>query len=269
MAEMTAAQAAAVLERVRAAAPLVHCITNYVAMAFAANAVLAAGGTPAMIHAAEESRDFARIAGALTVNIGTISPHWLDGMVAAAEGAREAGVPWVLDPVAVGATAFRRDAASRLLALRPTAIRGNASEILALAGGTSAGRGVDAGDPVAAAEDAARRLADRQGCTVAVTGAVDFVTDGRRACRVEGGSALMPKVTAMGCALTAVIGAFLAAGDDDTFAATVAALALFAASGTGAGAAASGPGSFQPAFLDALAGADGAALAAGARIVAA
>ena len=149
--------------------------------------------------------------------------------VAAAQAASAAGKPWVLDPVAVGATGFRNRLAARLLALNPTVLRGNASEILALSGEVASGKGVDAGDPVSAAEDAARYLAQRTGGVVAVSGAVDFVTNGDRAMRVAGGSPLMGRVTAMGCALTGVVGAFLVR--QDPFAATVAAHACFGRAG--------------------------------------
>jgi hydroxyethylthiazole kinase len=249
------AAAQAELARVRRMTPLVQCITNYVAMNFAANAVIAAGAAPAMVHAAEEAGDFARIANALTINIGTISPHWVEGMRTAATAAREAGVPWLLDPVAVGATPYRNEIAAQLVAMRPDAVRGNASEILALSGAQASGRGVDSGDPVEAAETAARDLSARTGAIVAVTGARDFVTDGERGLRITGGHAFMPRVTAMGCALSAVTGAFLA-GAGDRLAAVAGALALFAAAGAVAGRSAAGPGSFQPAFLDALATAD-------------
>jgi hydroxyethylthiazole kinase len=257
--------AGARLAQMREEAPLVQCITNFVAMNFAANALIAAGAAPAMVHAAEEAGEFARIASALTINIGTLSPDWLLGMEQAARAATGAGVPWVLDPVAVGATSFRREATARLLRLKPAAIRGNASEIIALAGSLSAGRGVDARDPVEAAEGAARRVAEEHGAVVAVTGATDFVTDGSVAMRIEGGHALMPRVTAMGCALTAVTGAFLA-GADDRLDAVTAALALFAAAGAEAGGGAAGPGSFVPRFLDALAASDADSVARGARI---
>lgn len=246
--------------RVREAAPLVHCVTNYVAMNIAANVLLAAGASPAMIHAEEEAGEFAALAGALTINIGTISPHWLAGMKAAARGATAAGRPWVLDPVAHFATAYRRSAVVELLELRPTVIRGNASEIIALAGGESAGRGVDSGDPVGLAEEAARGLARASGAVVAATGEVDFVTDGERAFRVRGGSPLMPKVVALGCSLTAVVGAFVAIAPGSPLAATVAALAAFAAAGEAAGRQAGGPGSFAMHFLDALHSLDDRAL---------
>lgn len=236
----------------RDARPLVQCITNFVAMNVAANAMLAAGASPAMVHAKEESGEFARIAAAVTINIGTLSSGWVEGMKRAAEGANAAGRPWVLDPVAHYASPWRSAANAELMALKPTIIRGNASEILALAGGTSAARGADAGDAVAAAETGARTLALRQKAVVAVTGEVDFVTDGTRALRIHGGSPLMPQVTALGCALTCLVGAY-AAAVPDAFEATVAALAHYAVAGEIAAEKAEGPGSFGWRFLDALA----------------
>ncbi|NLS17231.1 hydroxyethylthiazole kinase [Rhizobium sp. P40RR-XXII] len=241
------------LHIMRANPPLVQCITNFVAMNIAANVVLAAGASPAMVHAEEESGEFAAISGALTINIGTLSSGWLAGMLKAARSANDAGKPWVLDPVAHYATEFRRKAIEQLLELQPTIIRGNASEIIALAGGTSRGQGVDSRDAVEQAEESARQLAEKHGCVVAVTGVTDFVTDGRRAKRIAGGSPLMPQVTALGCSLTCLVGAFAAATPDDPFNATVAALAVFAVAGAQAGAAADGPGSFSWRFLDALA----------------
>ena len=243
---------ATALTRLRRDVPLVQCITNYVAMNVAANTLLAAGASPAMVHAAEEAEDFAAIAGALTINIGTLSPDWVAGMHKAIAGARGAGRPWVLDPVAHFATSYRAGIARDLMALRPTVVRGNASEILGLAGEASAGRGVDAGDPVAAAEAAARALAAGSGAVVAVTGKTDFVTDGARAARIAGGSDLMPRVTALGCSLTCLVGAFTAVVEDP-FDATVAALAMFAAAGEAAADQAEGPGSFGWRFLDSLA----------------
>jgi hydroxyethylthiazole kinase len=257
---------ALLLGRLRETSPLVQCITNYVAMNIAANVLLAAGASPAMIHAPEEAGEFARIAGALTINIGTLSSPWIPGMTAAAEAANAAGRPWVLDPVAHFATAFRRRTAADLLKLRPTIIRGNASEIIALAGGEGAGQGVDSGDPVERAEGAARSLAETWNAVVAVTGPVDFVTGGGRAARVFGGSELMPRVTALGCSLTCLVGAFAAVAPEAPFEATVAALAVFAAAGRQAERGAEGPGSFAVGFLDALHRLDGRALETEARI---
>jgi len=240
------------LQQLREQAPLVHCITNYVAMNVAANALLAVGASPAMVHTPEESGEFAGIAGALTLNMGTPSPLWVKGMVNAAQSANEQGVPWVLDPVAHFITSYRREVVATLLELSPTVIRGNASEILAMTKGESQGKGVDSGDLVTDAEAVSVAFAKTQNTVVAITGEVDFVTDGTRSARVHGGSLWMPRVTAMGCSLTAVMGAFLAIGSDP-FLAAVAALDCFGVCGARADESARGPGSFQVAFLDSLA----------------
>lgn len=232
--------------------PLVHCITNYVAMNVSANVVLAAGASPAMVHAPEEIADFTPICGALTINIGTMSTAWLTSMIAAATLAHAKNIPWVLDPVAHFISGYRKQAAQDLLQLRPTIIRGNASEILALAGEAGAGKGADSGDSVDAAEGAAKALASQYGSVVAITGPVDFVTDGVQDARVQGGSSIMPKVTALGCSQTALMGAYAATGP--AFDAALAALAHFKIAGSAAAKLAQGPGSFQVHFLDALAG---------------
>ena len=254
------------LDQLRHESPLVQCITNYVAMNFAANTLLAAGASPAMVHAPEEAGEFASIAGALTINIGTLSSQWLEGMLVAAGAANQSGRPWVLDPVAHFATAYRRKAMEELLALQPAVIRGNASEIMALAGDASSGRGVDSGDSVERAEVLAMVLARRVHAVIAVTGETDFVTDGQDSVRIAGGSALMPKVTAMGCALTGLVGAFVAVTPESPLNATVAALACFSVAGWQAAQEASGPGSFAWRFIDALAGLDGNTLQAQAEI---
>jgi len=240
------------LAHMREAAPLVQNITNFVAMNVMANVLLAIGASPAMVHARAEAAEFAGIAQALSVNIGTADPEWGAAMMEAAQAMGAQGKPWVLDPVAVGATAFRRDLGARLLDSAPTVIRGNASEILALAGSDAAGRGVDADDPVSAAEAAARHLAQRSGAVVAVTGPVDFVTDGEQAARIANGHAMMPRVTALGCSLTGVVAAFCVTASP--FDATVAALAAFGVAGEQAALGARGPGSFAVALIDALHG---------------
>ena len=235
-------------------------------MNYAANVLLAIGASPAMVHAPEEAGEFAALAAALSVNIGTLSSPWLEGMHAAAAVVGANGKPWVLDPVAHFATNFRRRAVDALLALKPTVIRGNASEIMALAGAASAGRGVDAGDSVEHAQASALALARQTGAVVAVTGEVDFVTDGQRAARIGGGSPLMPQVTAMGCALTGLVGAFLAIAPHSSWEATVAALACFAVAGTQAAQVSTGPGSFAWQFIDALSALRGDALQAQAQV---
>lgn len=241
------------LAGMRAQKPLVHCITNFVAMNIAANVVLAAGASPAMVHAPEEAGEFAGLCGAVTINIGTLSPVLLQGMCAAVQTANHNAIPWVLDPVAHFAIAYRRDAAQHLLSLKPAIIRGNASEILTLAGFAAHGQGADSGDDAGAAYSAAVQLARDQQCIVAVTGAYDLVTDGQATMRIDGGSALMPQITALGCALTCLTGAFAAAHKTQLFEATVAALAMYAVAGAQAAHSATGPASFQVQFIDALA----------------
>lgn len=248
---MKADRAADMLDRLRQRRPLVQNITNYVAMDVTANALLAVGCSPAMVHAPEEAAEFAGIADALSINIGTLSADWVASMHAAAERARELGKPWVLDPVAVGATRFRTGTATDLARRRPTVVRANASEVLALAEGTGGGRGVDTGHGSDQAVDAARRLARTTGSVVAVTGAVDYVTDGERLIEVANGHPLLTLVTAAGCTASALVAAFLALGDDPVDAAA-AALATFGAAGEMAARSCSGPGSFRVALIDAL-----------------
>ena len=239
------------LRAMRETGPLVHCITNYVAMNISANVLLAAGASPAMIHTSEETPDFAKIVGALTINIGTLSPHWVEGMKGAVRAAIEANVPWVFDPVAHFATPYRAGVAQEILKMQPTILRGNASEILALGGQSSAAKGVDATDTVAVAEASAMTLANDFSIVVAISGAQDFVTDGERVARISGGSAVMPQITALGCSLTCLMGGFAAVAPP--FVAAVAALELYAEAGEIADHSANGPGTFQPLFLDALA----------------
>lgn len=238
------------LAKMRATAPLVHNITNFVAMNIMANVQLAAGASPAMVHAREEVAEFATLSQALTVNIGTLDPAWAEAMELAANVMNAAGRPWVMDPVGAGATRLRLDVSARLMALRPTVIRGNASEVLALAGTLAAGRGVDATDTVDVAEQAAKKLAFQTGAVVAVSGPVDYITDGEIAFRVGNGHALMPLVTALGCALNGIIASFLVG--QPALPATVAALAYYGLAGEVAAQNSDAPGSFQTTFLDAL-----------------
>lgn len=238
------------LNQMRANAPLVQNITNYVSMNIMANVMLAAGASPAMVHAEEEAAEFASFTSALTINIGTLSAPWVNAMQMAAKAANDAGTPWVLDPVAAGATAFRRETAAKLLALNPSIIRGNASEIMALAGAITKGKGADSADSVEAAQEGAKALAKSIGCVVAVTGPQDFITDGATSYGVTNGHALMPLVTALGCSLTGVVAAF--AVGQPHLEATTAALAYYGLAGEVAAETAQAPGSFATAFIDAL-----------------
>lgn len=254
-----------VLDALRAHRPLIHNITNYVVMNSTANALLAAGASPVMAHAAEEVEEFVALADALVVNIGTLSTPWIGAMRQAARQASALGKPWVLDPVGAGATGLRTQTAQALLTDRPTVIRGNASEILALAGGSGATKGVDSTAGSEAALEAARQLAAQGGSVVVVTGAVDRVTDGTRTLACANGDATMTQVTGLGCSLSALTGACLAVEPDPMLAA-LAACAILGVAGEIAAAATSGPGSLQVAILDRLADLDAATLTERARL---
>jgi len=252
---LTIADAASALEAMRAARPLVQNITNYVAMTISANVLLAVGASPAMVHAAEEVDEFVAISNALVVNIGTLSPSWILGMKRAAKQAVALGKPWVLDPVGCGATRFRTDFAVEMSRSQPTIIRGNASEIMSLAGAAGAGgKGVDSTAPSDAALDAGIALAIASGAVVAITGETDYVTDGAKVVAITGGSALMPLSTALGCALSATVAAFAAVRPP--FEATVAALAVYGAAGAAAATRVNGPGHLPAELCDALHAAD-------------
>ena len=241
----------ATLSAVRREAPLVHSITNYVSMDITANALLAVGASPAMVHAVEEVEDFAAIASALVVNIGTLSPPWVESMERAADRAVALGKPWVLDPVGAGATPYRTRVARELAGRKPTVVRGNASEILALVQEGRAGKGVDSAHASEEARDVAQELARERGCVVAVTGAVDYVTDGEAVLSVANGHPLMARITALGCTASALVGAF-AAVNSDTLRATAHALAVLGVCGEVAAADSPGPGTLRWRILDAL-----------------
>lgn len=239
--------------------PLVHCLTNIVVAGFTANVLLALGASPAMVENAEESAEFASVASAVLVNLGTLSAERAKAMRAAASAARAGGVPWVLDPVAVGALEHRTVLARSLLESSPAVVRGNASEIISLAGVTGfAGRGVDSQAGSAEAVNAAARLAADHETVVAVSGAVDYVTDGSQVIEIPGGHPLMTRVTGVGCALGAVMAALAGAGADSVAAAS-GACALFAAAGERSARADTGeagppgPGTFAVRFIDHLA----------------
>lgn len=244
------------LARVRARRPLVHNMTNAVAASLVADVLLAAGAAPVMAEAEEEVENVVRAADALAVNLGMPSPVRINAMQRAVEAALAAGVPWVLDPVGVPASAYRRDAALRLAGLRPSAIRGNAAEVMALVGeDVAGGRGVDSAADASEALDAAVHLARSSGAAVAVTGSVDYVTDGHRVAAVANGDPLLTRVSGTGCALTGLVGACLPAAETAMDAAAHA-LAVFGVAGELAAAEADGPGSLRWRLLDALHGLD-------------
>lgn len=241
------------LAELRAQSPLVHNITNFVVMNYTANALLAVGASPVMAHAIEEVEDMVAIAGVLVVNIGTLSPLWVEGMKKAMLAAVKLDKPIILDPVGAGATPYRNQVLSELLAIAsPTLIRGNGSEILALAGANIQTKGVDSTASSTDSIQAARLLSERYGCVVSVSGATDVIVSGDKVAYVENGVPLMTRVTGMGCSASAIAGAFSAV-QKDAFEAAVSAAALMGVCGEKAFEKAKLPGSFQIAFLDALA----------------
>ena len=252
-----AKRAGDLLEVLRTQHPLVQNITNFVSMDMSANVLLAMGAAPAMVHAPQESADFTKLADALVVNIGTLSAEFAAGGEAAATAAHMLGHPWVLDPVGVGATPFRNEAVQRLLRHRPNVIRGNASEIMGVAKVAGLNtpdarpRGVDSAHSTDEALTTAQHLARHHFCTVVATGATDLITDGERIVRLANGHPLMTRVTAVGCALSAVVAAFCAIADD-AFEASVSALAVYGVAGEMAAERAQSPGSYRVAFLDQL-----------------
>jgi hydroxyethylthiazole kinase len=253
------------LQAIRERAPLVHNITNLVAMETVANCLLALGASPAMAHAEAEVEELAAAAAALVVNIGTLEPAWVPAMHKAAGAAVRAGRPWVLDPVGAAATAHRRGVAERLAEDRPSVIRANASEVLALTGKVGEGQGVDTTHGVEEAGEAAQALARRFGCVVAITGAIDHATDGERVIEVGNGDPRMTRVTALGCAASATVGAFLAV-EDDPLQAAAHGLAVFGLAGERAAARTRGPGTLKVELLNELALLDEAVLRAELRI---
>lgn len=244
-------QAAAVLTQLRTRSPLVHCLTNDVVQTFTANVLLALNASPAMVIEPDEAAQFARLADAVLINIGTLTRERATAMQAAIESANHAGKPWTLDPVAVGALDFRTGFAQDVLAQRPAAIRANASEILALAGLSEGGRGGDSTASAEAALHAAQTLAGRSGAIVAVTGEADYITDGERTLAVRGGDALMTRVVGTGCALSAVVAA-CASLPGNRLENVAAGCWIMKRAGSLALERSAGPGSFTPAFLDAL-----------------
>jgi hydroxyethylthiazole kinase len=200
---------------VRTQAPLVHSVTNLVVTAFNANTLLAAGASPIMAHAMEEVADLARISGAVVVNIGTLDAHWVPAMQLALDTARAAGKPSVLDPVGAGASAYRNRVLADLMARQPSVVRGNASEIMSLAGHSAQTKGVDSTDPVELALAAAQALSEQHACVVCVSGPEDHVLapDGRHAV-LRNGHPLMTRVTGVGCSASALVGAFAAVQPD-------------------------------------------------------
>ena len=244
----------ATLRELRERKPLIHNITNYVVMNETANAILAVGALPVMAHAREEVEEMVGLAGALVLNIGTLSPPWVEAMLLAGSMARERGTPIVLDPVGAGATHYRTETVRRLLIEAPaTIVRGNAGEIATLAGYEAEVRGVESIRADAEAAVLARAAANTLGAIVAVTGPIDYVSDGARTLAVANGHGLLTSVTGTGCMATALTGCFVAAKRNAPLEAAAEALASFRIAAEDAAREARGPGTFHAGLYDALA----------------
>jgi hydroxyethylthiazole kinase len=216
---------------IREKRPLVHSITNFVVMNETANATLCIGALPIMSHAVEEVEEMVRLAGALVLNIGTLTPDWVEAMALAGKQANASGIPVILDPVGAGATVLRTTASKRLLQdIKVSIVRGNAGEVASLAGIAAEVRGVEHIDASESAETIAREFARVSGCTVAITGVVDVVSDGTRMVRISNGHAMLNTVVGTGCMSNVIVGAF-AAVQRDPFVAAVGGLTAFGIAG--------------------------------------
>jgi hydroxyethylthiazole kinase len=250
--KITAAEIYKSIEEIRAKSPLVHNITNYVVMNNTANALLAIGASPVMIHAEEEVEEMAAMAQALVINIGTMSEPWVRGMFKAFSAARKKGIPVIIDPVGAGATVYRTRTVRKLIhSEQPTIIRGNASEIMALMDDTLKTKGVDSTAGSNEAIDAAQNISSNRKCVVCISGATDYIVDNEKVVKIHNGHPMMTKVTGLGCTATALCGAF-AAVEQKPLAAAVKAMAVMGIAGEMAASQSAGPGSLQMHFLDIL-----------------
>ncbi|WP_435300143.1 hydroxyethylthiazole kinase [Timonella sp. A28] len=243
----------AAAQRLQQKNPLVQCLTNAVVQQFSANVLLAVGGSPAMVDICEEAGQFARVADAVLINLGTPRREQQAAIREAAHVAHETKTPWVLDPVAVGALTIRTSLAHELLAYEPTAIRGNASEIRALAGHSTGGRGTDTTDTIDDAVKSAQQLYERSGAVVAVSGPVDAIVAGDDIHYNTYGHPLLTKITGGGCALGATMAAFLGADSRSPRDAVIAATTMYTLAAQEAAARVRGPGTFHAEFIDSLA----------------
>ena len=241
---------AAAAANVRSQHPMIHHITNSVVMNFTANITLAMGAAPVMAPSVAESPQMAAFAGALVLNIGTITTDLLMSMVAAGHSANEKGIPVVLDPVGAGATELRTNAVKTLLSeLNINVVRGNAGEILSLAGTSGAVRGVDSLASGEGHHELFSAFASETGIVTAVSGETDFVTDGTNWVKVFNGNPLMGQVTGTGCGATTAAACFAAAGPP-LLQAVASGIICYNIAGEMASKTSQGPGSFVPRFLD-------------------
>lgn len=240
------------LRKIRDEKPLIHNITNFVVMNYTANALLAIGASPVMAHSIDEVEDMVSLARALVLNIGTLEREWIESMIKAGKKANEINIPVILDPVGAGATPLRTDASKRIIKeVSLSSIRGNASEILSLTDERGKTKGVDSLHEVEEVWKEGLELSRRIRTVIAITGKVDFITDGVRAYRCFNGHPLLRWVTGTGCTATVIIGAFLTV-EKDPLIATALGLAYFGLAGEKASEKTNSSGSYGIALLDAI-----------------
>lgn len=257
------------LKEVKRKKPLVHHLTNYVTVNDCANVVLALGGSPVMADDRMEVAEMTALASSLVLNIGTLRSEGLTAMLLAGGKANKLGIPVILDPVGVGSTTSRTKAAKEILRqVKISVLRGNLAEIRVLAGLPPLTRGVDSPEDLGGGQEAAVGLARHYGCTVAVTGKLDIITDGSRTLYCENGHALLAKVTGTGCMTTSLVAAYCGVSDD-CFCCAAAGVATMGLSGEKASRRLNSPldlGTFRMELFNAVAGMKPEELAEGARI---
>ncbi|MFC4163502.1 hydroxyethylthiazole kinase [Epilithonimonas zeae] len=240
------------IQSVKNQSPLVHNITNFVVMNNTANALLAVGASPIMAHAKSEIKEMVAISNAIVINIGTLDEYWFESMLIAAEEAHRTNKTWILDPVGAGATSFRDEVLAKLLQFKPTVIRGNASEIIALAkANKTVTKGVDSTAESNEAINSAKYLVENYQSVVCISGATDIIIDNKETYFVENGHPLMTKITGLGCSASAIVGAFAGISENKTES-TVAAMSLLGIAGELSEKISNGPGSLQMNILDKL-----------------
>ncbi|MGX1754258.1 hydroxyethylthiazole kinase [Sphingobacterium sp. NPDC055346] len=240
------------LTQVREKSPLVQNITNFVVMNNTANALLALGASPIMVHAEEELEEVLSLCNALVINIGTLSKPWAENMILAAKLANKLAKPWVLDPVGAGISTLRNETLKSLLELKPTVIRGNASEIIALQNfNNKSAKGVDSTQSSSSALDAGKLLQEETGSIVCISGATDYVISKDEITEIKNGTSVMTKVTGMGCTASAITAAFIGLAKDP-YQEAVAGIAITSLAGELAAKISKGPGSLQLNFYDIL-----------------
>ncbi len=240
------------IQKIRKNSPLVHSITNYVVMNNTANALLACGASPIMAHAIEEIEEMVKLCNCTVINIGTLDSNTAESMYKAMQVAKQHNKPTVLDPVGVGATTFRHKVVQNILSQSiPTIIRGNASEIMCIAGITTLSRGVDSSNSTLDSLSSAINLSKQLNTTISISGEIDFVVNGNSIAKIYNGSYIMERVTGMGCTSSAIHGAALGVCND-SFMAAITANALMGVCGELSAKESKGTGSFQVNFLDKL-----------------